>query len=349
MTCIYCREEDLAKLRTEDHIFSAGLGGKIKLPLGYVCDDCNTKRLSSIELKFMKYSLPSLPRQFYGPGKRGSISGDKATESEIHILATSNNLNDYGLGYVKLGNPEFIDQIIFRNDNTLDFILSKDKKEDVDLAISELIQSIKQFNTKFYFIELSEEEYSGYSIIGYYDKKYYVADRNRESASIQINNLKQLLSKAIDISKYSEQIVKSQVRSHQKLILDLDIDSRVICKMGFNLFAAAKNDKYVLDQKFDSTRDYIIGNSTEQRNPFIVPNAFSEHFLSILPTDSHFLILCNFNEKTYCHASFYGSQITYTVELFPFEEPVDMIGLVIDWKNSRDYLFFDYLNSLNTK
>jgi hypothetical protein len=71
--CIYLKgTEPVLSFNSQEHIFPAGIGGIQMLPKGYVSDQFNNS-FSKIELDFMRNSLIALPRQFYGPGKRGSI------------------------------------------------------------------------------------------------------------------------------------------------------------------------------------------------------------------------------------------------------------------------------------
>ncbi|WP_057912619.1 HNH endonuclease [Peribacillus muralis] len=70
--CIYFKKtEPEATFLSEEHIFPAGIGGKKKLPQEYVSHDCNNA-FSSMELEFMRNSIISIPRQFYGPGNEGN-------------------------------------------------------------------------------------------------------------------------------------------------------------------------------------------------------------------------------------------------------------------------------------
>jgi hypothetical protein len=41
---------------------------------------------STMELAFMRSSLIALPRQFYGPGKRGKLNPKNATKSSVSLM-----------------------------------------------------------------------------------------------------------------------------------------------------------------------------------------------------------------------------------------------------------------------
>lgn len=76
--CIYLKKtEPEVTFKSGEHIIPAGIGGIVKLDNGMVSDEFNTKIFSSIELDFMRNSIIALPRQFYGPGKRGALSKKK--------------------------------------------------------------------------------------------------------------------------------------------------------------------------------------------------------------------------------------------------------------------------------
>ena len=116
-TCIYSKKtEPDVHFKKQEHIFPASLGGLSKLPKGYVSDEINEKFSSELEIEFMREGIISIPRQFMGPGTRGNISNiKKATQSKVHLMKDDGNR--YALGYVVLGKPIHIKQIIFNFDN----------------------------------------------------------------------------------------------------------------------------------------------------------------------------------------------------------------------------------------
>lgn len=85
--CIYSlKTASEANFQKQEHVIPACIGGKAKLPKGYVSDEVN-EMFSKLELDFARNNLLiSLNRVFFGPGKRGSLDPNKATESDIHIM-----------------------------------------------------------------------------------------------------------------------------------------------------------------------------------------------------------------------------------------------------------------------
>jgi len=121
--CIYLKgTEPQLTFTSEEHIIPAGIGGITKLDRGMVSDQCNNK-FSAMELNFMRHSVIAIPRQLEGPGKRGSLSNKKATESFIHIMTDSENKSS--LGYIKNGQPYQIPQMIFLNENQVEILFNK--------------------------------------------------------------------------------------------------------------------------------------------------------------------------------------------------------------------------------
>jgi hypothetical protein len=100
--CIYYTQRADLHFTQEEHVFPAAIGGKAVLAKGMVSDEFNNN-ISGLEQRFIRNSLVALPRQIYGPGKRGSMSESKETKSKASIFKDSNGR--YSLGYVKKGKP----------------------------------------------------------------------------------------------------------------------------------------------------------------------------------------------------------------------------------------------------
>jgi len=342
-------DSDGETFKSQEHICSASVGGKTMLLKGFVCDTCNEIVFSKLENDFINYSLISLPRQFYGPGSRGSLSFNKASKTSIHLLTDVNSLQRKGLGYISMGCPHFLNQFIITNDQKINFICGN-TDQDASIIVNDLKSKVATFdsNNKYSFIELSESEYTNATFISFDKRKFYIADRTRENALKNIEFIKGLIVANKLTSNFVKEFFESHTLSHQKIGMNLDNDSRLIVKYGFNLFAYCRSHDYILSPKFDNTRNYVHHSGNEHRNPIITDGHYDDKFKSLFPDKSHFLFLVNHEYATYIIASFYGFEINYAVKLFDFIEDVDMIGLVIDWKNQKDILLSEHLKNMCT-
>ena len=83
--CIYLGDDANLTYRNKEHVISAALGGKNKLPHGYVSDKANML-FSKYELKCLRYSPLMNARVKYGPAKRGSLKLDSIDIPDVHTL-----------------------------------------------------------------------------------------------------------------------------------------------------------------------------------------------------------------------------------------------------------------------
>ncbi|WP_125719599.1 hypothetical protein [Flavobacterium ustbae] len=110
--CIYLTSKEKLNYKNAEHIISAGLGGKLKLPLGYVSDEFNNI-ISKSEQEFLRSSIISLPRQISGPGKRGSLNPKRETKSKISVFSEPTKGECFSLGYIQMNKPFEIPHVIF--------------------------------------------------------------------------------------------------------------------------------------------------------------------------------------------------------------------------------------------
>ena len=98
--CIYYKGRDGLTYNQQEHILPAGLGGKTKLPKGFVSDQFNND-ISKLEEEVMRGSLIALARQFEGPGKRGKLGEKHETKSKVLLTADEEN-NYFSLCYLEV-------------------------------------------------------------------------------------------------------------------------------------------------------------------------------------------------------------------------------------------------------
>ena len=98
--CIYLKGIGGLLYKSEEHVFPQALGGKVALPLGYVSDRFNND-ISKLEQEFIRDSFIGTIRQFYGPGKKGSLSNSKATKSKIYVIKRVEGNSEVSLAYIQ--------------------------------------------------------------------------------------------------------------------------------------------------------------------------------------------------------------------------------------------------------
>lgn len=140
--CIYLKDADPnLTFNSGEHIFSAGVIGKRKLPLGYVSDECNNT-FSKMELKFMRSSIISLPRQMVGPGKRGSLDPKKASQSQIFLM-NEDNQDTIEFGYISLSKAYAIHLFEDFNDRFDMEVFICDWKNEKDYTFEEFLDTLE--------------------------------------------------------------------------------------------------------------------------------------------------------------------------------------------------------------
>lgn len=340
--CIYLKKsEPEVSFNSADHIIPAGIGGVKKLDYGTVSDQFNTGIFSSLELDFMRNSMISLPRQFLGPGKRGSLSLSKASKSNIHVMFKNDNKSDASLGYIKLGKPHQIPQLILIGEKEVRLIFDANDGENQQ-QLQQFISSLQNFNGKY--IVLYEKDLPAEQIIiGTYDNKWFVATRDSIDSS-KVNKIIQCIcSQGIEV-KGTPTYCTSQVRSYQSMSFNIDYFFRVNAKIAFNFLTYCRGPDYVLKEMFDPIRSWIVQGGD---NAFATLMDSSNILLFKqfpFPGDSHKIFLMKIDTKLLCLLSFYGNHFVTSICLCDdFSEMYELDGLICDWRNRQEYSLLEYL------
>jgi hypothetical protein len=183
--CLYCdATEPTVTFTSQEHVFPAGLGGIFQLPVGTVCDKCNTEIFSPLELDFMRNSFIGLPRQFYGPGKRGSLNPNDATSSLVHLMAFTDDSDEKSLGVMQTGIPFQIPQFRFLGPDTVAVVLDP-RHGNVDTQLADFSKAMRGFTDSSKYVHLTDELLQEDEIyFGFWENKYYLCARERSSVSV---------------------------------------------------------------------------------------------------------------------------------------------------------------------
>lgn len=342
--CIYLKTSDNQKFEKEEHIIPAGIGGIKKLPKGYVSDYINGEVFSAMELNFMRESIISIPRMFIGPGKRGSLSKKNESKSKVFIATSNNDKNELHLCYIKKGRPHSINQIYINNKRgeaalRLEVESNKEKFLNILEKINEHQRMIKIIDSDLQFDEV---------IIGERDKKLYIACNNK---NINMKNLKKNIDDVIlKIKKGNskEEIIEDKITAKIKYEFKIKEFTRISAKTVFNYIAFKYGQEFVLDDRFNIIRNYIVS-GTGNANVRIIKKI---NYGIDLPDDSHSIFVTKINNYLVGVVSFYGGNITVFVELCELNKYIHtqdnfFSGYICDWKNKREFDFLKFLNELN--
>lgn len=361
-TCIYSKKtEPDVSFNKREHIFPASLGGLKKLPKGYVSDEINEKFSSELEIEFMREGIISIPRQFMGPGTRGNINNiKKATQSKVHLMEDDDNR--YTLGYIVLGRPTHIKQIIFNFDNkgnlsdSHEIILPPDTKDIVSEIkkfsnLSDSITIIKDNKIPSNKIILGIHEYQSKGK-GPILSKWFIG----HNGSIKVNKdlkdkLKVGIERLYDTSKgkiFDLTVTSKQITSYLDLRFDMNVFFRTCAKIAFNYIAEIVGPEVVLKKEFDEIRNYIVNGGTNKFVTFAKHRSETSHPIFDCLNDTHTLI-ANFTDKDIIVSIvFYGItdigvRIPYTESIEEIPDGFNIKGLVIDWKNREEHDLFKYV------
>lgn len=264
--CIYFKKaEPELTFEKDEHIMPAGMGGVRTLPKGMVSDEAN-ELFSKLELDFMRNSIISIPRQFYGPGKRGSIKKKDATKSGVHLLSCNGIETDLSLGYIELGIPHIIPQIKVKGE-TLNFH-TEEIKNSREEDLYEFIKNMKAMNSRPKKI-IDREVPDGQLILGHLKDKrqdnWYMAGSKEEDFKKLTDVMEKLKEEGfLDVGEVN--VKKSTVTSHQKMAFNIESFLRVCAKIAFNHLAFYKGSEFVLRDIFDPIRGFIL---TGGQNRFV--------------------------------------------------------------------------------
>ncbi|WP_342537958.1 hypothetical protein MKY15_15710 [Sporosarcina sp. FSL K6-1540] len=338
--CIYFKktEPDVTFI-SEEHIFPAGIGGIQKLPLKYVSHNCNNA-FSAMELPFMRNSLIALPRQFYGPGKRGNLNPKNATKSSVSLMNGVNDPKSIEFGYISLGQPYSIPQLKFKLNGTCHFT-SDSSLGDVNKQTSDFIKLLEKFKGKYKLFEneqLSQHEF----IVGYSENNWYVALSNTDLE----NEVSSFIEKFLEQKPFENQSANFGT-IQPNVIQTIQFDDRyyrVCAKIIFNYLAFVKGQAFVLENCFDPLREWIVNGG---ENKFAGLLGKEASYSIPFPELSHNLFIIQDKKVLKGIISFYGGAFETQVNLCDdFEGYFEMDGFICDWKNRKEFRFDDYVNTL---
>ena len=331
--CIYYKDRPDLSFETAEHVFPAGLGGMMKLPKGYVSIQFNND-ISDVELRFMRESLISLPRQILGPGKRGKSGIKHATKSEIHLIESLQNQGTFSLGYIQLGKPFEIPQIKI-DQETGQLLCSIPKGGDSENAQAILIEHLSRFDEKNIRYTLDNQLGEKEFIIGF-GKVIHIFKSPTNSFKVD-QALSQHLLEAITKIASPQEHQSFHIKTKQDAVLGEDF-YRVCAKTAFNALAMLKGKDFVLNSGFDEIRNYIAHGGDKY---LVVFNPTINKVIKF-PDDAHHVILSSADGCLFANVSFYNHCECQVLLSSDFHGKISAEGFICDWKNKEEIPLMKY-------
>ena len=348
--CIYLKDtEPTLSFRSAEHIFPAGLGGIQKLPAEFVSYDCNNNIFSDMERDFMRHSLLALPRQFYGPGKRGKLNVRYATKSQIGLIKyeDEDELDEVYLGYIKLGQPFLIRQLRINTNGDL-IMCTGSQFNNIDQLIENFNHKLRSFEGR-YTMHTDSRIASNEFIIGIEDDepRWHICLSN-EQLIPQIENLITNILNRGGVPATNSEHKSAQVQSEQSLRFS-DTDLRVCAKMAFNFLAFVKGREFVLDEQFDHIREWMINGGENRFATLTGKQSFKGKYpFTYLPELAHIIMINQDRNHLTAIMSFYGGHFETAIKLSnQFNGVFGMDGFICDWKNRSELRFMDLVSKAN--
>jgi len=350
--CIYTKMDDTnATFKSGEHIFLAAIGGKRKLPVSYVSHEINNL-FSKIELQFSRESVIALNRALQGPGKRGSLEANNASESKV-CLTYSNQLDGnmrYALGYIKQAKPRSITQFIITLTHPASFALTANYQEfltkDEQTTLYELHTSLKSSNR--YTLIIDENLDMNKVLYGIHKGKWYLCINN-EVMQPEADRVIEFLKNRPTPTANESRKLDNQVTVHQQQAFNIDEFYRVAVKMIFNYLACSKGRDFILSSRFDPIRYWILngGDNTFANLTPSISNTSDDLF----PKSSHRIFISETPDTFIGQISFYGTNYRIIVKLCDLDIGERLIsspiGFICDWENGKEYDLLDYISSFS--
>lgn len=342
--CIYFGNSPTLTYIKQEHVFPAGLGGKQKLPNGYVSDQAN-ELFSPMELQLMRQSLISFDRMMFGPGDRGSLRANKASKSLVTV-GTQTEGGQIVLSYTALGKPYNIPQIHIKY-NTIEVSLPNEHN-DHRQSIKRFMNALYSFKDKFVFLsckELPSED----MIIGYNDSKYYVAASGDRPS---IESVKKRIEFFLSIFQQREiHEGEHHVKQSHLLVENGDI-ARIYAKVALNSLAWLKGENYLANPAFNKIKQWIL-TGTGSDTFFYLPSILTpetDSLVKMFPQNAHWCLFCRVGNTLAALVCFYNRYMRqFTLcdltdnTAFRFPE-----GFICDWSKEQEYTLDQYISHLAT-
>jgi len=346
--CIYLTNEIGLTYTSGEHVLPAGIGGKAKLPKGYVSDQFNN-RISALEKEFMRESLLLIPRSLEGPGKRGSLKATKATKSGVVVIKDINNETKFSLGYMELGSLYHITQFSLNlKTNRLSAGTNPKGILNHKEHLISFIEDCKDGNFSKTKIIIDDQLPEGLILFGAsneVDKNFdsYFAKNESTAFRFSIDKIQKIASYA----NYDGELNATSYQPSTIMSLQFSIEHfRLYGKMALNCLAHIKGKDFVMMTCFDPVRNWIANGGENNFASFSSGNTSLKSINIPFPKSAHVILITKCQSNLMASIFLYGSLSAVVSLSRQFEDNFDLEGLVCDWGNEREFKLHDYLGTL---
>ena len=351
-TCIYLfsKKPELT-YKTQEHVITAGIGGRRTLPKGYVSDQAN-EMFSKFELMCLRYSPLQIERARFGPGKRGSNNISDIDSPDVlslePVIEGSNQNYVCPLGFVFQNQAYLIPQLIFLfDDTTKDFDvthLRSDFQASGNIDASEFHRRLNEFlkssNRVYKTIEVPYDTNCHFVCVGCYKRTWYIS--STQSDFIIDNWANRFLEKEIinDLPIYSETYSEKYTFKFTRVIeLEYMVPVFIHAKNCFNTLALFKGCEFVQQNIFDRFRQCILTNSgwgTVTMPSSLVPRNIALWLTEKIQDHEHAVVIYTENETVLAFSVLYGkSWGLFKLGTKYMGEPF-VRAVICDYKNRKE-------------
>lgn len=344
--CIYYGHDSSLHYKNQEHVIPAGLGCSTKLAKGIVSDEANAF-FSPIERDVLEKSLIQIPRIIQGPGKRGSLSPNKATTSAIVPIKCG---KETMLGYMKGTKGYVVNQIGIQG-NKIRFLCGRETGKYINYESEvNLIKEKMLHSDKNVLVRMPED--CNEILIAVFKKKLYIGC-SHELKEEEYATIKKLLSGKTRIKKRQEN--KNMGSAIITIEHNLKNVYKIVVKTIINTFAYLTSEEDVLEctelTKLKScifSEDNTIFKRVDEIDFAVVDNLKKR--LCLL-NGEHACIITSENNIYSAILFFYN--YGFHVKIGKCNEAImskiSVDGIVVDWKKHIDYRYREKLSNQNIK
>ena len=353
--CIYLGDKNDLHYTNEEHIIPAGLGGKKKLPKGYVSDEANSF-FSHFEQFALRNSLLSINRNNNGPGKRGTLDVKKIKEPHILIFnRTSSGAIDtevipHRMGFLFRGNAQIINQIYIGRckDGSIKIPalllgnISQVTETDMDNFTNQAYGFLLSEHKKYVTIDAPSKEKieEDFIIIGFFRNRTYVCSSN---SRFPLERFFEVVRNKPPIKLILLPSSESTYQ-HCQVLTDFDNPSfeLVYTKTAFNVLAHFQGQEFTAHPSFDLIRDSICNASGlfDYNIEKIMPAWLTNWVQTVIPEKSHFIVLDAYESYVEAYVSFYRERLWHAIRLTTnYCGPSFRHAMICDWQKGEEHFF----------
>lgn len=355
-TCIYLFDTG-RKLtyQKQEHVISAGLGGKCKLPKGYVSDQAN-ELFSKFELKYLRYSPLAIARMHYGPGKRGSLNLNSIEIPDVFSLlpVSKDDSENYicPLGFIFQGKTYILPQVIAvfdSNQSHFDVIYLRAEYSapgnlSQEIFLSNLHDFLLSTNRNYKLIDVPYNTNRLFICIGCYKKSWYICNtlpnQDIEYWARKITNKRPLSQ--IPLEYFGDSTKPSTFRYRRSIELKNLVPTFIHAKNCFNSLALFKGYQFAQQKIFDHFRHCIINNSNW--DTVLMPSYKLTHDMALwirqhICNHEHIVVIYAENTEIMAFSVLYGKEYALFKVGTEYEGKPFSYAVICDFEKAKETWF----------